>query len=232
MKRSWLIVLLVSISVCALPAGAATRDLTESVPVADIERVVLDTGVGDVELIATSGDTIDIDIVLKPRKGGIFSSMKRAQREVDEATFEMEHSGGELRLRVATDAEERHFEESWTVRMPDYLAIELDMGVGDLEIRGFSGGVRVDSGVGDALIQVTRGDVILDMGVGDVTIQAPEVEYGSVEVASGVGDARLRVAGEKVASEGFVGHSSEWRGSGPSRISADIGVGEVKVELD
>jgi hypothetical protein len=137
-----------------------------------------------------------------------------------------------LILEIATDDDDRHFEERWTIELPARLSFELDLGVGDVEVRGLAGGVSADIGVGDVLVEGVSGDVTIDLGVGDASVRAAAGHYGSVAGSGGVGDARLTVRGERVSSSGFVGHSAEWTGDGPHFIEIDVGVGDAKVTLE
>jgi hypothetical protein len=218
---------------CAVVAQASqTRTLDGTAPAADLQRVVLEAGVGDVEIIPSDGDAVRYEVLLKPRRGGFFSSMKRAEREVQEAVLESEVVGQSLHLMIESEDEERRFEERWTIEMPARLAIEMDLGVGDVEIRGLEGGVEIEAGVGDLLIDVACGSISVEAGVGDVTVTAPADSYGDVECSAGVGDARIRIRGERISSEGFVGHSAEWTGNGPHEVTVEVGVGDVRVTLD
>lgn len=193
----------------------------------------LDAGVGDIEVVAIEGAAeVVVEIQLKPRRGGFFSSLKKAQREVDEAELRMDVSSGVLRLEIETDSDDRHFEERWTIELPSSLDFDLDLGVGDVEITGLAGSFTADIGVGEIDAEAVSGDLTIEIGVGDATIQASASDYGSVAGSGGVGDARLTVRGEKVSSSGFVGHSAEWTGEGQRFIEISVGVGDAKVTLD
>jgi len=218
----------------AMPAAAGSpRILDGTVPAEGLETVRLDAGVGDIDIIALDGATeVTIEVQLKPRRGGFFSSLKKAQREVDEAELRMDVSKGVLRLEIETDTDDRHFEERWTIELPPDLEFDLDVGVGDVEVRSLAGNLTADIGVGEFNAEMVSGDLTIEIGVGDATIEASAADYGSVAGSGGVGDARLTVRGEKVSSSGFVGHSAEWTGEGPHFIEISVGVGDAKVTLE
>jgi hypothetical protein len=228
--RTWLTCCVLLLVTCPLLA-AGTRTLEDSVPASDLKRVLLDAGVGDVEIATSSNDTIEIEVVLKPRRGGLFSSTKRGEREVAEAELEVEVVGHELLIQVETDADERRFEERWTIAMPAHLAFELDLGVGDVEIRGLTGGVYIEAGVGDVLVEAPSGDIEVELGVGDATVRAPAALYRVAEASAGVGNARLTAEGERVEGSGFVGHSASWKGSGKFDLEVEVGVGDAQITL-
>ena len=88
-------------------------------------------------------------------------------------------------------------------------------------MRGIAGGAALELGVGDVRVEVPNGDVIVDLGVGDAVVKAVAASYGPVEASGGVGDARIKVAGDSIKGEGFVGHSASWVGNGRHRITHD-----------
>ena len=216
----------------AVAASADTRTLDGSRSADGLALLSLETGVGDVVITGTDADRIDYEVILKPRRGGIFSSLRSAQREVDAAALSAEVVGRELRLEVRSDDDDRRFEERWTIRVPRRLTVELEAGVGAVDIRDLAGGLDMEIGVGDASIEVAGGDVTVEIGVGEVSVRGPAAAYGRAECEGGVGDARLRVRGQRIDSEGLVGHSAEWRGDGPHRILVEVGVGDAEVTLD
>ena len=230
MKKAWIAYALIALF--AVPVTAATRTLSDTYPADGLERVSLEVGVGEVQVIATDGDEVELEVVLKPRRGGIFTSMRRAEEEVEEAELEVEAGGRELELRVNSDTQKRRFEEHWTLHMPARLEIELEIGVGEVEIRGLAGGVEIEAGVGDVFVDVSSGDISIELGVGDVDVKAPLAAYGAADCEGGVGDARLSVSGRSVKSEGFIGHSASWRGDGERFIEVEVGVGGARVNLD
>jgi len=228
--RIWLTCCIVLL-VAGQMAAAGSRTLDHSVSAADLEQVLLDAGVGDVEIVTSTADAVEIEVVLKPRRGGIFSSIKRGEREVEEAQLEVEIVGRELMVRVDSDADERRFEERWTISMPAHLAFDLDLGVGDVEIRGLTGGVKIEAGVGDVFLEAGGGNLNVELGVGDATVRARAALYGDAEASAGVGNARLTVDGERVEGSGFVGHSASWSGSGEFEVEVEVGVGDAQITL-
>lgn len=219
----------------AIPATAArNRTIEETVSARGIESLVLDTGVGDVELLTHDADTVEIEVLLIPRRGGLFSSLASAERAVERATLESRRQDDRLELQIDADGsgDDRRFEERWTVTMPARLAVSLELGVGDLTIRGVAGGVDAELGVGDADLEIPAGDVSLELGVGDARVTAPATAYGMVDCSGGVGDSRIDVAGRKITGDGFMGHSVSWRGDGPGTIEIEAGVGDARVILE
>jgi hypothetical protein len=220
---------------CAAPGAAAdTRTLSGSVPAEGVQVVTLDSSIGDVEIRAVEGARdITVEVLLTPRRGGFFSSKKRAEQDVEDASLSIKASGGELALHVAPKGgDDRRFEEDWRIEMPPAVAFELDHGVGDIDIRGLASRIEIDSGVGDVRVEALGGDIAVDIGVGDVLVRAPAAAYASAEGSGGVGEVSLTVVGEHIESGGFVGKSASWKGTGSGRIEVSAGVGDTVITLD
>jgi hypothetical protein len=216
-----------------VPAAAATdRTIVGSFGIDGVERVNVEAGVGEFELVASELDEVRIEVVLTPRRGGIFSSMKASEEQVEKAELSSEVVGRQLYLEISADDGDRRFEERWTVHLPASFAIGLEMGVGDVQIRGLEGGAELEVGVGDVVLELAGGDVTVDLGVGDLRLRAPADGVGSVKSSQGVGDSQLTIRGERIDGEGFVGKSASWSGDGPHRIVVTVGVGDAKISLE
>jgi hypothetical protein len=230
-----LILVLPIILMCALTVGAAdSKTLTRTVKADDIDALNLESGIGDVTITAREGlDEVAIEVVLTPRRGGIFSSKRQAERDVEGASLEAAVKRDGLKLRISpTDDEDRRFEERWIIEMPSRLKLKIEHGVGDVIIRGATAGVELDSGVGDVEVEAAEGDVTIDLGVGTGMVRAPASAYGAAEAAGGVGSARITAQGEKIKGGGFVSHSASWSGDGSYRIDVSVGVGDAVIELE
>ena len=199
-----------------------------------IDTVVLDSGIGDVKITARQGlDEVTIEVVLTPRRGGIFSSKRKAELDVESASLKVDFEGSHLVLGINPPADdERRFEERWTVLVPARLAVALGHGVGDIHIQGVLSGIEIDSGVGDVNVETTGGDITIDLGVGTAVVKAPASSYKAAEGAGGVGDVRLTILGEKIESGGFVSHAASWKGDGKYRIEVAVGVGDAVITLE
>ena len=224
------------IFVFALTANAAgPKSMTRTIQAGDIEALDLESGIGDVTITARAGlNEVTIEVVLTPRRGGIFSSKRQAESDVQAASLEtaVKRDRLELRIDAPEDDDDRRFEEKWIIEVPSRLMVKLEHGVGDVTIRGVTAGVELDSGVGDVEVVVPEGDVNIDLGVGTAVVRAPAAVYGTAEAAGGVGSARLKVKGEEIESGGFVSKSASWSGDGMYRISVAVGVGDAVIELE
>ena len=227
--------LTVVVLVCAVTVSAAgPRTLTSNVPVGPIEVLDLQSGIGDVKVIAREGlDEVAIEVILTPRRGGFFSSKRRAEQDVQAASLKAKAKGKKLLIGIDPPADdERRFEERWTIEIPATIALNLSHGVGDISINGVRAGLEIECGVGDIEARVPEGDINVELGVGTAVVIAPADAYASAEGAGGVGDARLTVRGEKISSGGFVSHAASWSGNGAHHIEVSVGVGDAVITLD
>jgi hypothetical protein len=220
---------------CALMVEAAgPKTLTRTIQAGAIETLDLSSGIGDVTITAREAiDEVAIEVVLTPRRGGIFSSKRQAERDVEAASLEaaVKHESLKLRIRPADD-DDRRFEEKWIIEIPSRLAIKLEHGVGDVVIRAARAGIELDSGVGDIDVEAAEGDITIDLGVGNAVVRAPAAFYASAEAAGGVGSARVTVRGEEIEGGGFVSHAASWSGDGSYRLDVSVGVGDAIIVLD
>jgi hypothetical protein len=235
MRKSAL-VLSMALVFAVMAHAAGPKSMTRTIKAGDLQSLDISSGIGDVTIKGRDGlDEVTIEVVLTPRRGGFFSSKRQAERDVEAASLETAVKRDQLKLRVVTpkdDDEDRRFEERWILEVPSRLALEIEHGVGDIDIRGVSAGIELDSGVGDVEIEVPEGNVAVDLGVGTAVVRAPAAVYGSAEAAGGVGSASLQVRGEKIESGGFVSKSASWSGDGRFRIEVAVGVGDAVIKLN
>jgi hypothetical protein len=234
MKRMFWLVPAILFTSVAVVSASGSRTLSESIPASSIEHLELDSGIGDVEIRAVEGaNEIAVEVVLTPRRGGFFSSKRKAEEEVASASLSSTTKGSRLDLHIAPKArDDRRFEENWSIQIPASVTIKLDHGVGDIDIRGTHSGIEIDSGVGEVRVEAQTGDVSIDLGVGTAVVRAPAVNYASAEGEGGVGDARITAQGEKISSAGFVSHAATWEGKGNFHIEVSVGVGDAVITLN
>ena len=230
-----LIFVLPVILACApMVEAAGPKTLTRTIQAGAIDTLDLSSGIGDVTITAREAiDEVAIEVVLTPRRGGIFSSKRQAERDVEAASLEAAVKHESLKLRISpADDDDRRFEEKWIIEIPSRLAIKLEHGVGDVVIRAATAGIELDSGVGDVDVEAAEGDITIDLGVGNAVVRAPAAVYASAEAAGGVGSARVTVRGEEIEGGGFVSHAASWSGDGSYRLDVSVGVGDAIIVLD
>ena len=232
MRKTQIFVLIAALGIATTVSAAEVRTLSAEIESAALKVVQLEAGVGDVDVTVGGGFLIVASVELRPRRGGLFSSLKEAEKQVQAIRLEPRVTGDTLELTLEGVDEDRRFEEDWMLTLPSHLALSIELGVGNIEVSNASGGLDLELGVGDATIQVIGGPVEIEVGVGDITVHGAAAAYRSVEIAAGVGDVRIIAEGHKITGEGFIAHSAEWRGSGDSDLDAESGVGDIRIVLE
>ncbi len=197
--------LLLFVLVASGSSSAETyKHITESLSSAQFERLRLELTVGELEIEVWSGDTIELDIELRGER----SWLMWRRRNIEDIEVEIRENGNELYVGI----EERNLEQEWHLKVPENLALEIEMGVGDVNIRGLVGSLA------------------LELGVGAVSITTLAQDFEIIEASVGVGDVSLH--GFKQGTENgrsFVSADANYHGSGTSQVLVELGVGDVSI---
>jgi hypothetical protein len=211
MRRSALAVLALLVAGIAL-GGDTTRTLSFSKNVEGIQAVVLEAGVGDVEILAGREPGVTAEVTLSASKKSWGAS--RARRELDALELDAEVRSGTLYLRVSGDhGGDHNYGEDWSIQVPATVSVSVELGVGEVTILD------------------VEADVDVELGVGDVRIEGDYAAAGNIRGSCGVGDVDLRTPEGRQESEGFVGHSLSASGPGKHEIRVKTGVGDINIRL-
>lgn len=211
MRRLALAVLALLVAGIALGEDT-TRTLTFSKNAEGIQAVVLEAGVGDVEIVTSRDSGVTAEVTLSASKKSWGAS--RARRELDALELDAEVKAGTLHLRVSGDRSGDHnYGEDWSIQVPATVSVSVELGVGEVKI-----------------LDVT-GDIEIELGVGDVRIEGAYAAVGRIHGSCGVGDVDLRTPEGRHESEGFIGHSLSASGPGTNEIHVKTGVGDVNIRL-
>jgi len=198
---------LLTLAVAGALAADDRRTENYSFDASSITRLELEHAVGDLEIVESTGNTIEIRMT---------AECDGWRCDIDEIELVSDNFGKTLHLEV--DGYPRFggdISVDLEIRMPAHLALEIERGVGSTEIRGMTG------------------DIEIEAGVGEIEIEASAGSYRTATVEAGVGEADLRVGGRKIrSSSSFVGEETKWHeGQGTSKIDLEVGVGSVDVTL-
>ncbi len=209
-----LLVALVAPLAAAAAAGGTVKSLTLTRPATGLATVVVKAGVGEVEVMGDSGQEISVQVELRAKDGGFIFGSHQSERDLEDVRLEPRVAGGDLTLELQPDGHgDRHWSESWTVRIPASLAASVKLGVGDVRVLDVAG------------------DVTVEAGVGDVRVEGEFSSAGDIRATCGVGDASLRTPNGHNEGKGFIGHDLSAHGPGKASIRARAGVGDVTIRL-
>lgn len=184
--------------------GASTKNISSEFSADDFESIRLEVSVGELDIEVWDGDEIALDIELMAERS--WWSLRR--RNIDDVELEVREFGDELSLSI----EEKNIGQSWVVKIPAKLAIEVEMGVGEIRINDLSN------------------TLILELGVGEVKVNTADIDFGHITASVGVGDSSIRGFGSGRDNErSFVSAESYYEGEGEFDIEIELGVGDISI---
>ncbi len=204
--------LLAGLGPAAARADVTVRTLSQDLAVDGARQVGFHSQVGELDAEATDGDSVRVEVAVLCDEAHE-EHCREVARSID---LEIRKSGSRLGIEV-TDwpkLRDRGLSVKAHLLVPRGLGLEVDMGVGEVSIRGL------------------EGDLEVDLGVGEISVVAPEKAVRSVDMDTGVGEVDLVVGGHTTQGHGFVGGALKWKdGPGTATIELDSGVGDLRVEL-
>ena len=176
-------------------------------------RIRLEFPVGELRVIPTDAPHVSFDLKVRCRR----TSDERCEEMANRLILDSDDSGGTLHLKL-------HKYPQWnnhgmtvigTLAVPRALAVDIEMGVGELDVSGI------------------EGDIDVELGVGEADIRASRTQASHVSVETGIGDAEIRGGGSGTRSRGFIGSHAVWAdGGGRSAVRLHVGVGDATVRLE
>lgn len=176
--------------------------LSESIRLAEDAHVSFDIRVGSLHIETYDGDIMELDIEVKEGDNGWFSS-------ADMEDVELDIDGDDEDISLEVDVED--VVQKWRVKLPRTASIDIDLGVGEVDIENF------------------ERSAFIDVGVGEVDIELVSDDYREIELESGVGGADLDGFKGADRERNMVNESIRWRGKGEYDIEVDVGVGDIDV---
>ena len=192
-------------------ADDTVRTLNEQIEAANLDGLDLEFPVG--ELVVEAWDRPQVQVEVRLECGRHRDACREAAKAVK---LESSTRGRELELELEgwPKHSSKGLEANVRIRAPRQLALDAELGVGDLRIQGMENHVRAE------------------LGVGDVSLDLPESAVATVSLEAGVGDTSLSTGEKKYTGSGFVGKELHWKkGAGRADVRAECGVGDVKVAL-
>jgi hypothetical protein len=191
------------------------RNETTSFPLEGTRSVSLDLPVGSVRVAPGAADQVGTRLEVRCAA----NSTSCQQRARDLHLLPGRTSDG-LALKVdGWDHSSRGIHQPQVVldvTVPAAATLRVQIGVGEIDLRGL------------------EGDVSAEVGVGEARVEIPEGAVHGVSVEVGVGEATLVPRPEESKKTGFLflGNQVSWNdGTGHSHVSVEVGVGDATVKL-
>lgn len=182
-----------------------TKTIEQSFNLENSKELEIDFPVGSLELVSYDGDQIQVSIRIEPKDNdGWFSD------KVDLSAVQLKSTRQRQELSLAIDDD--NLEQHWDVKVPKSMRLDVEVGVGKVEI------------------QALENTADVEVGVGKVRIDTAIDDFKQVSLESGVGKTSLSgLVGKAQSHKKMVSSQTEYLGSGLYNLEVEVGVGNIKV---
>jgi hypothetical protein len=219
----------------------AQESFDQSLDFTGLDELRLDNGVGRVEITGWDQPKVELLAVKKAKRASDLQLVKIA--------IEKEGTG----LRIRTEHSHKCIIVDYKLKVPPGARLNIDNGVGEIEITEYNGSLEADLGVGDLNVRGGQWEKIgIDVGVGEVRLE--NVLAHRLDIALGTGDVRATVPATasmvidadvglgdvdligfpetSMRREGFIGESvSVLLSAGEDRWNISVGTGDVRLTM-
>lgn len=213
MKR--LLLVLAALAILAAPAQARDRVLesqTKSYPAKELRNLRLNFPVGELRIEGSDSDAVQLTVRIHCKRRADW-----CEERADDLDFDARTRGDRLVIDIDGYSWWGDTDDYWieaVVQAPRGLNLDIDMGVGELEINDM------------------HADLDVSLKVGEATVRMPQDKIQRVSARVTIGEATLNGNDEHQSVSGFLGRQLRWtRGHGDARVEVNIGVGELSFRL-
>jgi hypothetical protein len=201
MKKIIFFVLLLFVAGLTADYAAQKRE-SLTLAVVDLKILSIDCGAGYLKVQGVDGlEQIEVSAVLDVR--GIADNELAAFKK-EHVTLKLERVAGQAELIAKIESgfslvglfgDSHNARIDLDIRVPRRLALEIDDGSGDTDIRDCDGNLKLADGSGDIRLTNIRGQVEIEDGSGDIILAKIN---GKLQIEDGSGDIELNDAGNDV----------------------------------
>ena len=176
--------------------------------VSQTTEISIDNPVGEIEFIRGETDQMVIELTIKETDDGFFYG----GGDVYAVDLVSDWSGEQLRLSIEPDED---VQAHWRITMPKVAEISVDMGVGEIS----------------GEIYTTHSS--FDLGVGEINLDVYGEDIARISIDAGIGDSKITgfSQGKNETTRAMVSSESDAHGNGQYRLTADVGVGEARLNV-
>ncbi|MFK7864013.1 MAG: hypothetical protein AB8B95_07275 [Pseudohongiellaceae bacterium] len=204
MKTMQSILLAVTLLASTMAMAANFKTINQSINAENFSALQVEFSVGELEIDVWDGDTVELEIELRAER----SWLTWRRKDVEDVELDIQEKGGALMLSI----DEGKLNQSWVLKVPARLALEIDLGVGEISIDGLNN------------------NLVGELGVGEFSIKTSSEDFDMIQASVGVGDASLRGFGSGSENErSLVSADAIYVGSGEYEVEVEVGVGEVSI---
>ncbi len=180
---------------------------THAVDVTNIEEIVIEGGVGSMDVVPTNGSELIVELEI-----GAERNWYGRTRDIEDIDIVVHKRGDRLIVEVnETDLD--NVKLRWHIEMPEVHKTTVNMGVGQI------------------VAEVLNTELHVDLGVGEARITAASEYMGKVEASAGVGSASISGGNDTINKRSFVSENVQGYGEGSNDVDVQVGVGEATIAL-
>lgn len=202
-----LIVFITLFSLSNMVVAKDKRTFTGSVGVNEkiLTKLVMEVPVGMVNVQVVDSDVVTYKVDVEDNS----SSWFLFATDLDSLILIEQITDQAILLKIDEDS----ISQQWTLSVPKELALQIQVGVGNIDVDDFSQSLSADIGVGSAWIGVNSAD------------------YDRVSAAVGVGEIQVQgfTKGNLLKERVMVSDQLTYSGTGNHQIDIEIGVGDVNL---
>ena len=205
MKSRQMLIACVAFSFMLPVYGATSKHISHRIDATSLDTVSFEVPVAEMRIEVYDGDAVELEIEIRSqRRMWVFG-----RKNVDDIELRIDRIGDGLKLGI----DEKNLQQTWKVRLPRNLALEMSIGVGEIRLDEFANTLE------------------MELGVGEVRVNVDEMEYRSIRLDVGVGDTTLQGFDNHRSRDerDFISDSVRYSGNGEHSIDIDVGVGEARV---
>ena len=193
--------------------GGEVREIAGSFPIEEQNAIRIDIPVAEVEVQGIPGRSVEVEFTATCKRD------HHCKEVLEDLAFESHGSRNTLRIDFVGYPKwgKGRVELEGIVRVPRNMEIEIELGVGELDIKELASDLRVE------------------LGVGEINAWVDKRQVRTITLDAGVGEAELYGAGTRVQGRRsmLVGSEVHWdEGQGEARVFLEVGVGEISVWMD
>ena len=182
-----------------------SKTITKTLDIDSGQKISFNVPVGSLKIKTCQCDELSLKVVVEPKDSdwNFFSSSN-----VDDAQLSVQQQSGGMKLAI----NDEDTKQKWTVTVPHQSALDIELGVGEVDIRNF--GNSLDA----------------DVGVGSIDVDVNEQNYQVIDLETGVGNTDVDGFDRNPKTKrAMVSSSTRYRSEGDHHIYVDVGVGDAGV---
>ncbi len=127
MKSSAILIIPAMLMASSVALAERYKHIEQTIDASDLDAVKLEISVGEVDIEIYDGNEIQFEIDIEAQRSRF--SFRRAHAE--DVELEIDDRGSAVYIGIT----ESNIEQPWLIRMPAKLALDIEMGVGDIDVR-------------------------------------------------------------------------------------------------